>query len=84
MSAATLTAEAQLGHDLGVGVRRLTLDCPHATTTGVVFSGDGAPPLVQVARVLLARHHAAEGCRCTRDLRRRYARQPLGPARARL
>jgi hypothetical protein len=62
--------------DLGAGGRILTLDCPHATTTVVVATLDGpdAPGMddVTAARAALARHYDAEGCRCTRQLRRRY------------
>lgn len=62
------------------GERALVIDCRHATTTIVVTNGTGAgaPQISDVAavRMGLARHHAEQGCGCTRALRRRYG--PVG------
>ena len=72
MTRATLTAED--ASEFGAGVRRIVLDCPHATSTAHLVSPPGAPPAADAAivQMLLLRHFEAERCRCTRSLRRRY------------
>ena len=72
MSRATLVVEA--APEYGPGVRRLTLDCRYATTTAHVVGPGETPAAVdrQMVQVLLLKHHAEEGCACTRELRRRY------------
>jgi hypothetical protein len=60
--------------------RRLELDCPHATT-GISILETATTPHVEDAdavRMIFARHHAAEGCACTRKLWREYFGAALG------
>jgi hypothetical protein len=78
MSEATLTI-TPLPVEVGTA-RQVVLDCRHGTTrilacehpNGVQISEDDA------VRVALARHHEAEGCRCTRQLWRQYFGAVLG------
>ena len=72
MSKATLVAE--FAPELGEGWRRLVLDCRHATTTAHTITPPQSSPLgdAVTVRLLLLKHHAEEGCACTRELRRRY------------
>ena len=70
MSGATLTATDR------DGARVLTVDCKHGTTT-LAYANGADPDALQVtdtfaARLALAKHFDTEGCRCTRELRRRY------------
>ena len=70
MSGTTLTARDQNG------ARVLTVDCQHGTTTLAYATGTGPGALrltdADVARLALLKHFSEEGCRCTRELRRRY------------
>jgi hypothetical protein len=77
MSRATLTVRAL--PQLGDGWRRVVVDCPHATT-GITYANGAAVQFTDtdIARAALARHHAEEGCRCTRRLWRQYFGGPLG------
>ena len=72
MSRAALTAED--APEYGPDVRRIVVDCEHATTTMHLVSPPGAPPAADAAivQMLLLRHCEAERCRCTRSLHRRY------------
>ncbi len=60
--------------DLGDGVRRVEVDCSHATTSATVLvpAGATAPPMADVSRVVIQRHYLAEGCVCTARLRQRF------------
>lgn len=62
---ATMTTE-QLRID-GVDVQRITVDCPHGTSTADLINGrlSGAPEAAIVTRILAERHEAEEGCGCT-------------------
>ena len=66
MSHATLAVEHLEG-----GVKRVTVDCGHGTTTSHALNSVEVGEPAIVAAVVQA-HHAAEGCRCTRELRRQY------------
>ena len=65
---ATVTTE-QLRID-GVDVRRITVDCPHGTTTADLVNGrlPGAPDADTVGRILALRHEAEERCGCALPL----------------
>ena len=63
--------------ELGAGVLRLVLDCPHGTTTIHLVGPAPDEHLAAVARLALARHDAEESCRCTASLRRRYGPAPV-------
>jgi hypothetical protein len=54
--------------------RRLELDCEHATTGISILETAGTPYVADddAIRMILARHHAEEGCRCTRQLWRGF------------
>lgn len=67
---ATLTIEP--APDFGPNVRRVVVDCPHATTR--VHIGDGAFKMDDDMASALAvqTHFAEEGCACTRALRLQY------------
>lgn len=58
--------------DLGANVKSFVVDCPHGTTSAVLFPGQAVVGDAMVVTSILDRHHAVEGCRCTRLLRRRY------------
>jgi hypothetical protein len=66
--------------DWSATVRRLELDCPHATTGISIFATATTPHVddADAIRMILARHHAEEGCRCTRRLWRQYFGAALG------
>ena len=71
MSTATLAARD--APDLGPGWRVIELDCDHGTTQSAYKNGAAVPLSdAAVVRVMLLRHSAAERCRCTRRLRKRY------------
>jgi hypothetical protein len=60
--------------------RRIEIACAHATTGISIFE---TPSTVHVddadaVRMALARHHAEEGCACTRQLWRQYFGAALG------
>jgi hypothetical protein len=65
---ATMTTE-QIRID-GVEVRRVTVDCPHGTSTADLINGrlPGAPDADTVGRILAARHEASEHCGCALPL----------------
>ena len=54
---------------LSGAAKHITIDCRHGTTTVLVVDDGvlGRLPL----RIALAKHFAAEGCTCTRSLRKR-------------
>ena len=54
----------------GIEVRRITVDCPHGTTTADLINGrlSGAPSADTVARILAERHEAEERCGCALPL----------------
>lgn len=57
--------------DLRGGMKRFVIDCPHGTTAGHAINADSIGEAAIVAGLVM-KHHAAEGCRCTRELRRKY------------
>lgn len=67
-SRATMTTE-KLRID-GVDVQRITVDCPHGTTTGDLVNGHlpGAPDHDAMAWILAERHEAEESCGCALPL----------------
>ena len=67
-SLATVTTE-RLRID-GVDVERITVDCPHGTTTGDLVNGHlpGAPDHDAMARILASRHETEERCGCALPL----------------
>lgn len=67
-SRATMTTEL-LRID-GVDVQRITVDCPHGTSTADLINGRlaGAPDPDTVARILAKRHEAEERCGCALPL----------------
>ncbi|MGD9893898.1 MAG: hypothetical protein AB7R89_16275 [Dehalococcoidia bacterium] len=67
-STATLTVEGDGEGDL----RIVTVDCEHASTMVGLIAAAGVVDDVTGVRLGLLRHYAEEGCRCTRQLRRRY------------
>jgi hypothetical protein len=74
MSQATLTAEP--APDLAPDARQITIDCKHGTTTLTIVpprdSTAAKPHEAACVRLALLKHYSEEGCRCTRQLRRRY------------
>ena len=54
----------------GVDVQRITVDCPHGTSTADLINGrlPGAPDVAIVARILVERHEAEEHCGCALPL----------------
>ena len=54
----------------GLDVVRITVDCPHGTTTADLINGrlPGAPDTGTIARILAERHEAEEGCGCALPL----------------
>ena len=65
---ATMTTQ-QLRID-GVDVQRITVECPHGTSTADLINGRlaGAPDVAIVARILVERHEAEEQCGCALPL----------------
>jgi len=54
----------------GVEVQRITVDCPHGTSTADLINGrlPGAPSADTVVRILAERHEAEERCGCALPL----------------
>ena len=54
----------------GVDVRRITVDCPHGTSTADLINGrlPGAPDADTGARILAEHHEAEERCGCVLPL----------------
>ena len=67
-ASATATIEIE---NLGDGEKRITVDCPHGTTTGHALNAAAVEEGALVASLVM-KHYAEEGCRCTRKLRRKY------------
>jgi hypothetical protein len=65
---ATMTTQ-QLRID-GVDVQRITVECPHGTSTADLINGrlPGAPDADVVARILAERHETEERCGCVLPL----------------
>ena len=59
---------------LGPRCRRIEVDCPHAVTGATILEGATTTHVedADAVRMILARHHAEGGCRCTRKLWQRY------------
>ena len=58
---------------IGGGRKEYVVDCEHGTTTALSASPEhGGPDESAIVAALVLRHYAAERCRCTRKLRRRY------------
>ena len=73
---ATLTITAFPARGAAGRTVAATVACPHGTTT-ISRTRDTDPGArratdADVARLALVEHHGTEGCRCTRELRRRY------------
>ena len=68
LTRATMTIE-QLRLD-GVEVQRITVDCPHGTSTADLVNGrlPGAPDSDTVTRILAERHESEERCGCALPL----------------
>jgi hypothetical protein len=64
--------------EYGRGVELIEVDCPHGTTSCILLAPSWRPPSDREVRLAAAaavwRHHDAEGCACTRRLRRLYSR----------
>jgi hypothetical protein len=60
--------------------RRIEVDCEHGTTSISVLERENTPHVddADAIRMALARHHAEEGCACTRRLWRQYFGAALG------
>jgi hypothetical protein len=60
--------------------RMIVLDCEHGTTRVAIGEHAHGPHIDDADAVCmaLARHHAEEGCRCTRRLWQQYFGAPLG------
>ena len=71
---ATLTTEPIAGG------RLLVVDCEHGQSSLAFMNGTDpeAPQITeeQAARLVISHHYANEGCRCTRELRRRFGVLP--------
>lgn len=65
--ATVATLQLRIG---GVDVERITVDCPHGTTTADLVNGrlPGAPDPDVVGRLLAERHEAEEHCGCALPL----------------
>ena len=66
MTAASLKIE-----DMGNGEKHIVIDCRHGTTTGRAMNAGAIEEAALVAGLVM-KHYAEEGCRCTRELRRKY------------
>ena len=57
----------------GPNIRRIVVDCPHGTTTGMLMQGAMPIRESEAVRLLIDRHYCVECCACTAELRERYS-----------